>query len=429
VPFNFYLLPFDFPPQAGLRFALRRSRPFICGFIFPGPPIIISVSSPSTNTMAQPSTTISNYIESEIARGAFPGAQYAVGEAGTIRFEAALGHAVVEPERIAATLDTIYDLASLTKPLVTSLLSVMLYERGVWDLHAPAADYVGELRRSNRRLTLADLLTHTSGLPNWRPLYLETSDPAEVPAYIARLVDEAPDQEMLPVVYSDLNYILLGAALERVTGMRLDQLATRDIIAPLGLTRTMFNPPSGLKRETAATEHGQSFEHANADCDAEVRGLDEAARAASAAPHQWREGVIWGEVHDGNAHYLGGVAGHAGLFSTAREVFQLVNQFLRGSRLVSEAGVRLFAENLTPGRETARSIGWVLAATTDCSAGAALPATAFGHNGFTGTSVWMDGPSRRVFVLLTNRVHPRIGPIDMKCVRQMFNSLAMEALE
>jgi CubicO group peptidase (beta-lactamase class C family) len=379
--------------------------------------------------MAHTSTTISSYIESEIARGAFPGAQYAVGEAGEIRFEAALGYSVVEPERIAATLDTIYDLASLTKPLVTSLLSVMLYERGVWDLYAPVADYVSELRQSKRRLTLVDLLTHTSGLPNWRPLYLEVSDPADVPAYIARLVDEGPNVETLPVVYSDLNYILLGVALERVTGQRLDRLATREIIAPLGLKRTMFNPPPELKREIAATEHGQSFEHANADCDAEMRGRNDTARVVNAAPHQWRKGIIWGEVHDGNAHYLNGIAGHAGLFSTAREVFQIANQCLCGSRLVSEAALGLFSQNLTPGRETARSIGWVLAATTDCSAGAALPATAFGHNGFTGTSVWMDEPSRRVFVLLTNRVHPRIGPIDLKCVRQMFNTLAMEALE
>ncbi|MFL6212276.1 MAG: serine hydrolase domain-containing protein [Blastocatellia bacterium] len=371
--------------------------------------------------MAHTSTTISSYLESEIARGAFPGAQYAVGEAGDIRFEAALGDAVVEPEQITATLDTIYDLASLTKPLVTSLLAVMLYERGVWDIHAPVAEYISEMRQSKRQLTLTDLLTHTSGLPNWRPLYLEVNEPAEAPAYIARLVDENQDAEMLPVVYSDLNYILLGAALERVTGLRLDRLATREIIEPLRLKRTMFNPPPELKREIAATEHGQSFEHANADCDAETR-------PRVLAPHQWREGVIWGEVHDGNAHYLGGIAGHAGLFSTAREVFQMANQFLRGSRLVSEAGLGLFTRNLTPERETARSIGWVLAATSDCSAGAALPATAFGHNGFTGTSVWMDEPSRRVFVLLTNRVHPRIGPIDMKCVRQMFNTLAMKEL-
>jgi CubicO group peptidase (beta-lactamase class C family) len=277
-----------------------------------------------------------------------------------------------------------------------------------------------------------------------------------VPAYIAGLVDDLPDAQLLPVVYSDLNYILLGMAIERVTGLRLDRLAQQEIIEPLALKRTMFNPPPELKREIAATEHGQSFEHANADCDAETREhgdtvtrrhsdaatgnpvatgeqstdslLAPSPRPRVPASHHWRDGVIWGEVHDGNAHYLGGVAGHAGLFSTAREVFQIANQCLPGSRLVSESGLRWFTENLTPGRETARSIGWVLAATKDCSAGAALPPTAFGHNGFTGTSVWIDGAARRVFVLLTNRIHPHIGPIDMKGVRQRFNTLAVEAL-
>lgn len=406
--------------------------------------------------MAHTSTIISTYLESEIARGAFPGAQYAVGEGGEIIYEAALGHAAIEPERIAATLDTIYDLASLTKPLITSLLAVILNEHGLWDLRAPAAEYLSELRQSKRQLALIDLFTHTSGLPNWRPLYLETNDPAEVPAYIAGLIDDVPDAPSLPVVYSDLNYILLGTAIERVTGLRLDRLAQREIIEPLELKRTMFNPPPELKREIAATEHGQSFEHANADCDAETREQNDAGTrrhgdaatgnpvatdeqstdsllAASphrrvSASHHWRDGVIWGEVHDGNAYYLGGVAGHAGLFSTAREVFQIANQSLRGSRLVSESGLGWFTENLTPGRETARSIGWVLAATKDCSAGATLPPTGIGHNGFTGTSVWMDAAASRVFVLLTNRVHPHIAPIDMKGVRQRFNTLAVEAL-
>jgi serine-type D-Ala-D-Ala carboxypeptidase len=426
-------------------------------FLYARPPIIIFTRRvPLNYNMAHTPTIISTYLESEIARGAFPGAQYAVGEAGEIILEGALGHAVIEPEPIAATLDTIYDLASLTKPLVTSLLAVILAERGVWDLRAPAARYLSELRQSKRQLALIDLLTHTSGLPNWRPLYLEADDPADVPAYIAGLVDESADAPAPPVVYSDLNYILLGMAVERLTGMRLDRLARQEITEPLALRRTMFNPPPESKREIAATERGQSFEHANADCERAARGgepaekrrggesaagdavspgarpaaspLADASPAGPPAPHRWRDGVIWGEVHDGNAYYLGGVAGHAGLFSTAREVFQIANQFLPGSRLVSDDGRRWFTENLTPGRETARSIGWVLAATKECSAGAALPPSAIGHNGFTGTSVWMDAAARRVFVLLTNRVHPRIGPIEMKDVRQRFNTLAVEAL-
>jgi serine-type D-Ala-D-Ala carboxypeptidase len=393
--------------------------------------------------MTRTSSSISTYLESEIARGAFPGAQYAIGEAGDIVFEAALGHAVVEPERVAATPATIYDLASLTKPLITALLAVICDERGLWDLRAAAADYLSELRQSKHRLTLIDLLTHTSGLPNWRPLYLETAQPADVPAYLAGLVDEVSEAAPLPVVYSDLNYILLGVALERVTGMTLDRLARQAIIEPLALQRTTFNPPKEWKREIAATERGQSFECANADelraegqrdRGVEGNGVEPIISSAppplcpSAPSHNWRDQIIWGEVHDGNAHYLGGVAGHAGLFSTAREVFQIANQFLRGSQLVSERGLWWFTENLTPGRPTARSIGWVLAATADCSAGAALPPTAIGHNGFTGTSVWMDVAARRVFVLLTNRIHPGIGPIDMKGVRQRFNTLAVEAL-
>jgi serine-type D-Ala-D-Ala carboxypeptidase len=386
--------------------------------------------------MAQASTTISEYLDSEIARGVFPGAQYAVAEAGEIIFEAALGQAVVEPERLAATLDTIYDLASLTKPLVTAMLSVIFAERGLWDLHAPVADYLSEFKTRQKRLRLIDLLTHTSGLPNWRPLYLEVSDPADVPGYIASLSDDAVDTKTQPVVYSDLNYILIGMALERLAGARLDRLAQREIIEPLKLKRTMFTPPPELNREIAATEYGQAFEQANAADDIETRRPADAKNGTAATPtganpavpYIWREGIIRGEVHDGNAYYLGGVAGHAGLFSTAREVFQLASQSLPGSQLVGETGLRWFSENLTPGRDTARSIGWVLAATADCSAGPALPPTAIGHNGFTGTSVWMDGDRRRVLVLLTNRVHPRIGPIEMKSVRQHFNTLAVEAL-
>jgi CubicO group peptidase (beta-lactamase class C family) len=251
------------------------------------------------------------------------------------------------------------------------------------------------------------------------------SRPQDTPAYIARLYDEAVDPVAAPVVYSDLNYILLGYAIARATGVRLDQLAQKEIFAPLGLQRTMFNPPHGLQREIAATEHGQAFEQANALCDAQLRGIE---GATELPPREWRNSVIWGEVHDGNAHFLGGIAGHAGLFSTAREVFQIANQFLPGSRLVQPESLRLFTENLTADRGTSRSIGWIVASGSDCSAGPVLPKTAIGHNGFTGTSVWMVPEQRRVFVLLTNRIHPRVSTIEMKTVRQRFNTLAVEEL-
>lgn len=381
--------------------------------------------------MTNSSKRLSEYLETQIARGAFPGAQYVVGENRQIVREGAVGFAVIEPERIAANVETIYDLASLTKPLVTSLLAVIFAALGAIDLNAPVAQYLDEFDdKSKRRITLTQLLTHVSGLPNWRPLYLETKSPADVPAYIAGLVDDSIEAKTFPLVYSDLNYILLAYVLERVSGERFDLLAQRRIFDPLDLKRTMFNPPSDLKREIAATEHGQTFEQANAasDTEAQERGKERKVDNASPLPSYWRKDVIWGEVHDGNAYYLGGVAGHAGLFSVAREVFQIANQFLRGSSLVNEDGLRLFAENLTHGRETSRSIGWILASSKDCSAGPMMPETAMGHTGFTGTSVWIDPDKRRVFVLLTNRIHPRVSAFDMKEVRQQFNTLAVEEL-
>jgi serine-type D-Ala-D-Ala carboxypeptidase len=370
--------------------------------------------------MVLTSERVSNYLRSQIEQGIFPGAQYVVGQAGEIVAEDAVGCAVIEPERVAANLYTIYDLASLTKPLVTALLTVILAERGLLDLRAPLADYLSEFDREDKRhITLTHLLTHSSGLPAWRALYLETTLPEVVPA-IARLpLESHPDKDSPPkVVYGDLNYILLGYVLERVTGERLARLARREIFEPLKLERTMFNPPTELMRETAATEMGRGYESL---C---VADSENKSPRPPASPH-----LVWGEVHDGNAHFLGGVSGHAGLFSTAREVFKIANQFLRESLLVSPRSLELFRTNFTPAGATHRSIGWLLATTNDCSAGPRLSESAFGHTGFTGTSVWIEPDRRRVLVLLTNRVHPKVGNIDMKEPRRGFNSVAVEELE
>ena len=384
--------------------------------------------------MANPSQIISTYLQSEIECGSFPGAQYAIGEDQLIIAEDALGLAVVEPERVPTTLDTIYDLASLTKPLVTALLIVRFSERGLLDLNAPVARYLDEFAAAGtREITLLELLTHTSGLPNWRPLYLEAQTRDDVPAAIVRILLEQDTPDLPDVIYSDLTYVLLGFVLERVSGERLDRLAEREIFGPLGLKRTAFNPPGDWLREIAATEMGQDFECANAA--ATLRSSIASSHHHRVSPsdlshlsHQWRRDVIRGEVHDGNANFMGGVAGHAGLFSTAREVFRIANQCLAGSELLKPESLHLFHDNLTPDCSTSRSIAWILAETKDCSAGPALPRTAFGHNGFTGTSIWVDPAKRRVFVLLTNRVHPRVEPIDMRDIRRQFNTLAVETL-
>ncbi len=381
--------------------------------------------------MAHSSERISSFLQSEIERGTFPGAQYAIGEAGRIVAEESLGLAVVEPERISTTHDTIYDLASLTKPLVTALLIVKFAERELIDLDAPAAEYVREFDADGKRhITLKQLLTHMSGFPNWRPLYLEARGRGDIASALAR----TPTSSSPQLLYSDLNYILLGILLERITGERLDRIAAREICAPLNLKRTMFNPPPELRREIAATECGQVFEHGNADADlaangrVEVRGASE-CRVPAAGGYPWRDKVIWGEVHDGNAYFMEGVAGHAGLFSTARDVFRIATQFLTGSELFKPELLGLFRKNYTAGQDTARSLAWILAATPDCSAGPSLPPTGMGHNGFTGGSVWMEPDKRRVMILLTNRVHPKVDSTDMKAIRQRFNTLAMELFE
>jgi CubicO group peptidase (beta-lactamase class C family) len=304
---------------------------------------------------------------------------------------------------------------------------------------------------------LQQLLTHTSGLQPWRPLYLEAAFPEEVPAAIARAPFEGSNVPgACNVVYSDLNFILLGFVIERVTGKTLSQLTQAEIVEPLGLKRTMFNPPAGMKPQIAATERGQAYELA-----AIVKAVEEGSvnrpkppasdpgaldddlvslltrfpwatpegegTASRVARHPLRRTeVIWGEVHDGNAYFLGGAGGHAGLFSTALEVFAIASQFLPGSRLLDPGSLSMFMEDLTPGCSTARSIGWIIATTPDCSAGPSLSRGAFGHTGFTGTSVWIDPDPRRVFVLLTNRIHPVVGEIEMKEPRQRFHSIAVQ---
>jgi CubicO group peptidase (beta-lactamase class C family) len=357
--------------------------------------------------MARPLDKVTGYLNGQIARGSFPGAAYLVADAGEVVAEDSLGHAVVEPERIGVNPATIFDLASLTKPLITSMLAVMFAERNALDLSGRASDYIPELRAfdNKKAVTVTQLLTHTSGLERWRPFHKELSDPKQIVTAIASSSVEASSSNgSRPVAYSDLNYILLGILLERVGGAKLDALAQREILTPLRLGRTMFNPPASLKRETAATESITESEDGKRE-------------------------VIWGRVHDPNTWFLGGVSGHAGLFSTAREVFKLATQFLSGGKLVSDLSLALFTENLTRGDETARSLGWVIATSHGSSAGPALPPDAIGHTGFTGTSIWMDPRRKRVLVLLTNRLHPHPADIDMQEIRRQFNTLAVQELE
>ncbi len=360
----------------------------------------------------KPCEPINELLRERIAAGDFPSAVYAAAERGSIIYAGALGAAVRVPMTVNTMLGTVYDLASLTKPLVTGLLCAILLERGAIKLDDAAARFLPEFARDDKReITLLQLLTHTSGFPAWRPFYLAVGD-------VLQTIADEPLQNApgTKVEYSDFNFIALGVLLERLTGKKLDELARAEIFAPLGLQNTAFNPPFEWRERIAASEIGNAHERNEA--------------GAGGAGYNWREGVIWGEVHDGNAHFLGGVAGHAGLFADVRDTVKIAAQFHAGlSQLLQPETCQLFRTNFTPGHDEARSFAWSLAATKLSTAGPDLPPDAFGHLGFTGTSCWNDASRQRIYVLLTNRTHDKPLPfVNINSTRRTFHSLAQAAL-
>jgi serine-type D-Ala-D-Ala carboxypeptidase len=367
---------------------------------------------------AIPQPQISDFLSERIEAGDFPSAVYLVAERGRVVFADAVGQAVHQPTLIPAKLDTIYDLASLTKPLVTGLLCARRIESGEITLDSAIAHYLPEFDRADKHMiTVGQLLTHSAGIPAWRPLYILTGgNPDATVAVIAN--EQLAYPPGTRVVYSDLGFITLGLLLERLTGMQLAQLARDEIIEPLKLEQTFFNPERASQTGIAACELGNNFERNTS--------LEMGLQAES-----WREGLIWGEVHDGNAYFLGGAAGHAGLFSTAFETCRLAHQFIaEQTTLLKPETCQLFRTNRTPGLEEDRSIGWKLASSKESSAGPDLPPDSFGHAGFTGTSCWIDSARQRVFILLTNRTHARALPFaNINGVRRRFHSLAVAALD
>jgi len=360
---------------------------------------------------AERAESIAGYLEECVAAGHFPGAVAVVRERGREVASVAAGDAVVVPERIPATVETVFDLASLTKQLVTALLFCQAMESGDIAMDTPVLSVLPEFDRDDKRaMRFRDLLTHTSGLPKWAPLYATAREPERVLEAIASLnLAYVPGSR---VVYSDPGFLALGFAIERIGGASLDRLFAGRIAAPLGLRTAGFCPDQALRPRIAASETGNVYER-------------ELAGDAAATYRKWRTDVIWGEVHDGNAFFLGGVAGHAGLFGTAGEAALIAEQFLPGSTLLSEPTTfAMVRENLTPGLEEHRSLGWILGSTPECSAGPAMPADAFGHTGFTGTSVWVDPQAERVVALMTNRTHPVYAAPPMTGIRRTVNALA-----
>lgn len=368
--------------------------------------------------------TISKVLRERIAAGDFPSAVYLVAEQGKIMFTDPLGNAVIEPERIPATIETIYDLASLTKVLVTGLLCARRIASGEFSMETTLRELLGEDVPSDKAaISIGHLVSHTSGLPAWKPLYLLADSSQAVMQEIMRTDLEHDGSK---VVYSDLNFILLSFLIEKLSGETIDQVADSEIIRPLGLSSTSFRPARDVRKGIAASELGNEFERQTCREQGYLNGLPEGKIRSAFRTYQ-----IWGEVHDGNAYFMDGVAGHAGLFSTAEEVFRIALEFLPGRNTLLDPGIcSVFRTNLTEGLNEDRSFAFQLASTKDSTAGSRMSLESFGHTGFTGTSLWIDPINDRVFVLLTNRTHARPLPFaNINSVRRAFHDFAIDELE
>lgn len=358
-------------------------------------------------------------VEQALAAGTFPGAVVYVRRNNQVVWHQAFGWSALTPRRRTMRHDAVFDLASLTKPLATTTAVLQLVEQGLLDLDRPVADHLPAFGSSGKQaITGRHLLTHTSGLPAWIRLYLHVRTPADALQYICTLPPDTPPGSH--VEYSDLGFMVLGE-LVRVRGRSsLDRhLDTR--IAPLvGWRRTRFRPPPSWRPQCVATEVGNEFERA--------------AAGAEGQRFRWRTRVICGEVHDGNSHYLfRGVAGHAGLFSTAEEVGRFGQVMLDGGAVprgavLAHATVAEATRDQTAHLDEARGLGW------RCRRGSAFMGTrasaqSFGHTGFTGTSLLIDPLRALVVVLLTNRVHPRAANTAIETFRAQFHDAVIEAME
>src|SRR6266481_1264358 len=349
---------------------------------------------------------IDKVVAGDISQRHLPGAVVLIGRKGQVVWRKAYGARVVEPAREAMSTDTIFDLASLTKVVATATSIMILVERGKVRLGDPVSVYIPELKGEGReRVTIEQLLTHRAGYAPDFDLRERWTGYDEA---IKRLLKEPlRNPPGIRFVYSDINFIALGEVVHRVSGLTLDQFAQKNIFGPLGMKDTGFRPRPALKSRIAPTERRRG----------QLSYLGDSAENVGAAGEAW----LRGEVHDPTSYRMGGVAGHAGLFSTAADLAIYCQMILNGGQY---GGVRILgpmavAEMTRPRLVSddggARGLGWDINTSFSSNRGDLFPLGSFGHTGFTGTSIWIDPASEMFLVFLSNRVHPNgkgdVGPL------------------
>jgi CubicO group peptidase (beta-lactamase class C family) len=371
---------------------------------------------------------VARTIEAAIEARAFPGAVVAIGRRDTVLYLRAFGRQTYEPGSPVVTERTVYDLASLTKVVGLTTAIMMLVDEGRVDLDAPVRGYVQMFGYAHGpEVTVRQLLTHSGGLPAWKPLYQTAVDRRGMFYLAEREPEEYPPGTRM--IYSDLGAITLTDMVETLSGERLDRYLKRRLFEPLGMRDTRFNPPRSWRSRIAPTENDTT----------------------------WRHRLVHGTVHDENAAAMGGVSGHAGLFGTAPDLVRFAQLMLGGGlypssrarsrtlvmgargpdaegaasehdtdiRFVAESTVTAFTRVQEP-QLSHRALGWETPNGQN-SAGSRLSARAFGHTGFTGTSIWMDPEQDLFVILLTNRVYPTRENTQVFAVRRAVADVAVEA--
>jgi len=320
---------------------------------------------------------VDSIVQEAIRDGQIPGAVVLIGHDGQVIYRKAFGERALEPRHEAMSVDTIFDIASLTKVVATSIAVTQLVQRGQVRVNEPVTKYIPEFAENGKEeITIRELLTHFSGLPKDLDLSepWEGRDTALHMAYAAKPVF-APGSQFL---YSDVNFIVLGSLVERVSGLSLDEYCRKNIFLPLNMMHTRFLPPAAWSSKIAPT---QFDEH-----DKMLRGV----------------------VHDPTARRMGGVAGHAGVFSTADDLAKFAQALLTGSSILSPLMVeKMTTPQQPPASTVLRGFGWDIDSPFSSNRGDLLPVGSFGHTGFTGTSLWIDPTTRTYIIILTNAVHPR----------------------
>lgn len=335
-------------------------------------------------------------INDGVLKGDFPGAVAAVGNKnGIIKIES-FGNRCLYPEKLPMSKDTLFDLASLTKVVATNTLFMIFLEKGLISVYDNVNYYLSEFKgKDKENIAIFNLLTHTAGFVPFKHLYKLCRSYEDAISYICKL-----DLEYKPgtrCIYSDFSYILLGYILEKIGGTRLDVLCKKYIFEPLQMKNTSFSPKGS---NIAATE------------------IDSATKKP-----------FIGVCHDENGRFFGGISGHAGLFSNIEDLCKFSNMLInKGNNFISQASFRAMTTNHTLGLEDNRGYGWCIKGDKNSFIGDIAVPEAFGHTGFTGTSLWVDVESDVYAILLTNRVHPTRDNNNIIRFRRLFSNSVLASL-